>query len=97
MLQHNAGRALFTVIFALVCLGSSGDHKRAMGQGPDGVGNQRLKAPTIPELVEEHQDLTYEGLAEALPGEPAYRRTLGFDPTKARYFDLVHKELDGVL
>jgi hypothetical protein len=94
MLRHSVRTALFTAIFALAGLGINGHHKRAMGQGPERGPGHRLTGPTIPKLVEDHQDLTYDGLINALPGEPAYRRTLDFDPTKARYFDFVRKELD---
>jgi hypothetical protein len=94
MLRRSMGTALFIATSALVGLGITSHHQRALGEGPQGVQGQKLKAPTIPKLVEEHQDLTYEGLVKVLPGEPTYRGTLDFDPAKARYFDLVRKELE---
>ena len=90
-------RLCITVVVLVIvpCLWIIGsEDKPAAEQGPERVGGQRLKAPTIPQLVEAHQDLTYDGLVKALPDEPAYRRTLDFDPTKVRYFDSVRKELD---
>lgn len=65
----------------------------APGQEPNSH-RQQVTAPLIPELVARHQDMTYDGLLGELPDRPAPRAALEFDPTKARYFDLVQKELE---
>lgn len=54
---------------------------------------QRLTGPLIPELLEKHKDLTYEGLRVELPPAPVRLENLDFDPTEARYFDLIRHEL----
>lgn len=40
-----------------------------------------------------HQDLTYAELRRRLQPEPTYLEALPFDPSQARYFDLVHHRL----
>ena len=56
------------------------------GQSPAG--------PPISDLAVGYQDLTYDGLVNTLPPEPAYREGLDFDPVDSRYFENVEHELN---
>ncbi len=93
MFRHRARVGWLVRFVVLVGWGLSNPFPGALGQDTQRVSTQRPKTPAIPQLVENYQNMTYDGLVAALPGEPTYRKNLDFDPTKARYFDLVRKEL----
>jgi len=60
---------------------------------PEPGSRQLLTLPPIPELLDAIGDVTYEQLVDQLSVKGDYQEALGFDPTKARYFDAVCKAL----
>ncbi len=82
-------------VFCLCMLGAQDSHQeKTIDNGLEVRPREVAAGPGLLDIIRAHQDLTYDGLLKALPGEPAYRRKLSFDPTKARYYDTVHEELN---
>ncbi len=67
---------------------------RTLSPRPESSQNGLQLPAQLDREVTWHRDLTYDRLVEALPSRPDYRDAPEFDPTEARYFELVRKELE---
>lgn len=79
-----------TLIGAIAVLTSIIHHPTARAENPEPVNP--IEKQVFDGLLEAYTDLTWDELARGL-NDPDYRTKLGFDPTKAKYYDEMAERL----